>query len=440
MSGIDGGGFVICWNNYEGYNDITYAQIYDENGVKQGDKFKPSNYRKSSMPSVSGLKNGGFIISYHIDNYPFGYDTFAQLYNGKGEKIGDEFKVNTYTNSLQYNSKNCGLENGGFVISWQSYGQDESDYGIYAHIYDGNGKQLGDEFRVNTYTEGAQKNPRISSLANGGFVVCWNDRAQIYSEYGIKIGNEFRAMWCQSVSSLSNSGIIVTGKYKEGNSYDIFGKYYLSEPIEHNLAEFEILTPEYDATVDSPSPQFTWNHATKTHINFPWELTYDLYIDTDDLFSNPIVKYDIQDTTYQIDSLTPGNTYFWKVCAKNISGDSLWSSGVNGFYVDENATDVEITSNTIPENFELFQNYPNPFNPTTIIKYAIPSNVKGETANVKLVIYDVLGRELKTLVNKELSAGSYEVQFNANELTSGIYFYSVQAGEYSVTKKMLLMK
>jgi len=94
-----------------------------------------------------------------------------------------------------------------------------------------------------------------------------------------------------------------------------------------------------------------------------------------------------------------------------------------------------IEINKVPTRFLLSQNYPNPFNPTTTISYKIP-----QTEFVSLKIYDILGREAATLVNEEKPAGSYEVQFNANGLTSGIYFYQLRAGEYSETKKMLLLK
>ncbi|NOX66409.1 MAG: T9SS type A sorting domain-containing protein [Chlorobi bacterium] len=90
--------------------------------------------------------------------------------------------------------------------------------------------------------------------------------------------------------------------------------------------------------------------------------------------------------------------------------------------------------------YSLSQNYPNPFNPSTTIKYQISSNVKGETANVNLKVYDILGREVATLVNKEQSAGNYEVQFNASSLTSGIYFYQLKAGSFIESKKMLLLQ
>ncbi|MBI3125545.1 MAG: T9SS type A sorting domain-containing protein [Ignavibacteriales bacterium] len=86
-------------------------------------------------------------------------------------------------------------------------------------------------------------------------------------------------------------------------------------------------------------------------------------------------------------------------------------------------------------NFVLDQNYPNPFNPTTTIKYEIPKN-----SFVKLSIYDLLGREISTLVNQAQNAGYHEITFNGKDLSSGIYIYQIQAGEFSRIKKMLLMK
>ncbi|MFA6455418.1 MAG: right-handed parallel beta-helix repeat-containing protein [Bacteroidota bacterium] len=99
------------------------------------------------------------------------------------------------------------------------------------------------------------------------------------------------------------------------------------------------------------------------------------------------------------------------------------------------STDVEELSENIPTSFGLSQNFPNPFNPSTTIRYALPSS-----ANVKLVIYDLLGREIATLVNEEQSAGWKEVQWNAMNVSSGIYFYKLTAGTFIETKKMLMVK
>ena len=92
---------------------------------------------------------------------------------------------------------------------------------------------------------------------------------------------------------------------------------------------------------------------------------------------------------------------------------------------------------TQPKEFLLQQNYPNPFNPSTSIQYAISS-----TQFVTLKVYDLLGREVATLVNEEKPAGSYNVEFTINnlQLSTGIYFYRLQAGNYVETKKMILLK
>ncbi len=87
------------------------------------------------------------------------------------------------------------------------------------------------------------------------------------------------------------------------------------------------------------------------------------------------------------------------------------------------------------KGFALYQNYSNPFNPTTTIKYQIP-----KPGLVQLKVYDVLGREVTTLVNEEKSSGNYEVIFNGSKLASGVYYYQLKTGEYISTKKMILMK
>ena len=97
---------------------------------------------------------------------------------------------------------------------------------------------------------------------------------------------------------------------------------------------------------------------------------------------------------------------------------------------------------TPPKSYALFQNYPNPFNPTTTIRYSIPSveTRRGVSPLVTLNIYDILGREVATLVNKEQKPGSYEVVFNASNLTSGVYFARLSTESFKKTISMLLIK
>jgi hypothetical protein len=136
-------------------------------------------------------------------------------------------------------------------------------------------------------------------------------------------------------------------------------------------------------------------------------------------------------TSWQILGLEPGD-YYWSVQAVD-----------NGFLASEFAAEKTFTIESptsvddgmIAFRYELKANYPNPFNPSTRIVYSIPSN-----EFVSLRVYDVLGRDVVTLVNEEKAAGVYEIDFNANNLASGIYIYKIQAGNFIESRKMMLVK
>ncbi len=96
---------------------------------------------------------------------------------------------------------------------------------------------------------------------------------------------------------------------------------------------------------------------------------------------------------------------------------------------------VESNGSNIPTAYKLYNNYPNPFNPVTSIKYDLP-----KASLVKIVLYDILGREVATLVNEKKEAGSYVIQWDASGYASGAYFYKIEAGVFIETKKMVLIK
>jgi hypothetical protein len=95
---------------------------------------------------------------------------------------------------------------------------------------------------------------------------------------------------------------------------------------------------------------------------------------------------------------------------------------------------IEVDAN-LPAKFQLEQNYPNPFNPVTLIKYQLPIK-----SSVSLKIFDILGKEIETLVNEVKDAGYYQVSFDASNLSSGIYLYTLQTENYFTSKKMILLK
>ena len=134
--------------------------------------------------------------------------------------------------------------------------------------------------------------------------------------------------------------------------------------------------------------------------------------------------------------------------------DLTFIDSQNGFAVGEGGVilkyipgpaDVYNTGNEVtPSNIILYQNFPNPFNPSTIIKFTIPQNERREMQDVRLKVYDVLGNKVAALVNEEMLAGTYEIEFNPassiQKPVSGIYFYQLRAGNFIKTKKMVYLK
>jgi hypothetical protein len=100
-----------------------------------------------------------------------------------------------------------------------------------------------------------------------------------------------------------------------------------------------------------------------------------------------------------------------------------------------NEVGVEEQSVKIPQQFNLGQNHPNPFNPSTTIRYELP-----KSSEVRLSVYDILGREVSVLVNERRDAGVHEVKFDGSNLASGVYFYRLQTGDYVASKRMLVLK
>ncbi|RPI15896.1 MAG: T9SS C-terminal target domain-containing protein [Ignavibacteriae bacterium] len=134
------------------------------------------------------------------------------------------------------------------------------------------------------------------------------------------------------------------------------------------------------------------------------------------------------------------NVYVWNLGVSfNVSKiyTPMWQYNTrhNGVYGDVTPVGITSNQNTNPVKFSLCQNYPNPFNPTTIINYQLAKN-----SDVKLVIFDITGKEIAVLVNEEQITGSYNVEWNASNYASGVYFYSLEAGSFKETKKMILIK
>ena len=172
-------------------------------------------------------------------------------------------------------------------------------------------------------------------------------------------------------------------------------------------------------------------------------------------FQNSLVKNELTQA-FSLPFPTPQDTIYWhfgyKVMDPTVVSDTIYSCGLSlvwdsipDFHDRWNfgpkfpitilsPTDIEKEGNH-PVNFVLYQNYPNPFNPTTNIGFQI-----SDFGFVSIKVYDAIGNEITTMVNEEKSPGEYEVNFDASQLSSGLYFYRLSVGNYSETRKMLLLR
>jgi hypothetical protein len=160
---------------------------------------------------------------------------------------------------------------------------------------------------------------------------------------------------------------------------------------------------------------------------------FQLQVFSDSLFSDSVIDTTLNLSFYILENLTNYSIYFWRVRSILGSEVSSWSP-VWSFEVMA-PSGIETGNEEIPDEYNLFPNYPNPFNPSTIINYQLP-----ESGFVSLKVFDVLGNEVARLVGENKQSGSYEVTFDASNLPSGVYFYTLSAGDFVNTKKMLLIK
>ena len=142
---------------------------------------------------------------------------------------------------------------------------------------------------------------------------------------------------------------------------------------------------------------------------------------------------------------SPTSGILWSVYFVDVN--TGWTVGEHGVILKTTnggkPIGIKPISNEIPKTFSLSQNYPNPFNPSTKIKFSIPlpgGVSEGRGGLVTLQIFDILGREVATLVNEKLAPGTYEVEFDGSNYTSGVYFYRFEARDFSETKKLVLLK
>jgi parallel beta-helix repeat protein len=226
--GLADGGFVIAWDSTQkdaiGDSSSAYgifAQRYSANGDRVGSEFQVNTFAATELgkPVLANLAGGGFMAvwqSLEADGSEYGIS--AQRYDAAGSRVGGEFQVNTTNLSSQNTPAIAELTNGDIIVSWNSYGQDSSGYGVVARRYSADGTAIGNEFVVNFSTTATQKNSAIAPLSDGGFVVTWRSQSQFDGDYNVsgqrydasgnRVNNEFQI---SSFTSQDQARAAVTG-------------------------------------------------------------------------------------------------------------------------------------------------------------------------------------------------------------------------------------
>ncbi|MBO3705820.1 MAG: hypothetical protein J5X21_05380 [Candidatus Accumulibacter sp.] len=179
------GGFVVTWANHSGNVDTSghgvFGTRFDNAGnvVQTGgqNEFQVNAYTTSHQwePDVAAYADGSYVVVWRSEGQEGdGYSgVYGQRYGSNGAKLGGEFHVNSYVTDYQFAPRVATLSDGGFVVVWQSRGQDGNGDGVYGQRYDAAGNAAGGEFRVNVATDHDQGNPDVIGLSTGGFVVTW---------------------------------------------------------------------------------------------------------------------------------------------------------------------------------------------------------------------------------------------------------------------------
>lgn len=186
------GGWLVVYSSYlfDGSGWAVAMQRYDSGGTKSGGEVPVNTVTLNDQvdAKAAALKSldGGWVISWTFkDNVTGEYDIHAQQFDRLGNKVGVEITVNTTTASNQSDSAVVALKDGGWVIAWQSQGQDGDDMGIFLQRYSASGNKVGTETQVNAYTDNAQSLVSMASTKDGGWVVTWQSTGQDGSSEGI---------------------------------------------------------------------------------------------------------------------------------------------------------------------------------------------------------------------------------------------------------------
>jgi hypothetical protein len=457
MAGDD---FGVVWTDMRNDDGDIFFQRGDGFGSPYGSNMKINDDVGKVLqddPSIGSATNGLAIVSWvdgRLSVGLTGINIFGQWIGASGQKIGSNFLVNddpTGSAVLQA-EPDCDIApSGKTVIVWRDRRNGVDD--IFAQLYDGSGSPLGMNFQVNQETLPCS-NPRVAVANDESFLIAWlyeteaktYIKFQPYSTEGTPVGDNMLIPVDTSVNQQIGFDLSV-------NPY--FGFYVLAW-INQNNSDREINAVIITAA-GVPVPQDIVVTSDMANLGFE-DVSVDMDVDNSyvvawsDMRSGARRSYlsFIEEGTtvhpYQLISQTGsareqepaiainGRTWFASWSDNRNAGQGYDIFANSNLYNPTSAEDE--TGAPVPDQFTLSQNYPNPFNPVTRIDFSLP----WDTDEVNFDVYNILGRRVHAETMKDMSAGSYTIEFSGEGLPSGIYLYRLRADDKILTRKMSLLK
>ena len=437
---------------YEGWRDI-YPEIFITKSEDNGKTFSsPIPITKQTAgiierPAIGIDTSGNIHIVY---NDAGGYLAYCKSTDG-GNTFSVPLRISDAPSSGIDRSRLTCFGNNVYVV-WR---YDENDYRIYLDKSI-NGLPFGTDVQINDITTGTRGKPSIAIDANETIYVTWLDRDKIRlaksSNQGASFTSSVRVDDNEGVfpcnrPSITTIGIdtifVVWEDSRDAISQIRYSKsinggysFETSKNVADSTGDFEQLYPKI-VKDNNNVIHAIWQDSRYAADNS--DIFYAYLPNGENSFSKNLkVNSAAGKTNYghKYPALAVGNEMIfttWQGSAEGVSGWQIYFSKAK--FIMQPPTFVQEDQQIIPYNFVLYQNYPNPFNPETKIEYSLHSNF-----HVILKVYNILGEEIATLIDQEQPAGNYVVEFQSKNLSSGVYFYRLQVGNYSTVKKMIIVR
>ncbi|MFZ5517627.1 MAG: FlgD immunoglobulin-like domain containing protein [Candidatus Zhuqueibacterota bacterium] len=475
VAALANGNFVICW---AGEYQHIFGRIFDKNGNSISSDFQVSttNSERESEPRIAALKNGNFIVCWGVykEEPNKNADIYAQRIAADGTKIGEEF-IPCANPELHLGQNWCdaaGLNNGDFVIVWESQEEDGWSGGLFGQRFSGDGEHLGEQFQLNSFPEVADERlVNVAPYGEDGFVAVWHRRWKncqsriSHEEIGFQRFDAANSpVWVEKtihsreihsdckpdLCSLEDGSVIVCwysyagvpDQYIWAQQFDENG----NEPgpvFQVNDANSRGAIEQCIAALNSGEFVVLWRNGREERAEGGTQQVLDIY---GQLFDSATEKVS---EVFRINSISDV-TLRYNLPHATALGDSgfvvvfqeMWS----GIHCKVFSTDsIDVASNeddTLPVTFILHEGFPNPFRQRIQMKYELPE--RSGYYFVRIKIFNSIGRLVKTLFSNFQTFGFHEIEWDGTDsdgscVSNGIYFCHMAVNDVKKTTKFTFL-